>query len=480
VAETQRSTPVAWICLGLFATALALYGQSAGFDFVNYDDPDYINASQHGLGWALFSTEAFNWFPVTRLSHMADGLLFGMNSGAPHIENAIWHGAAAVLLFLFLNAATGSWGPSAFVAGIFVVHPLHVESVAWVAERKDVLCAVFWFASLRAYIWYTKRPGLERYLAVTVLFSLGLMSKPMIVTLPFVLLLLDVWPLGRGVKVAEKIPLFGLAAGASAIAWMAQASGGAMQSLGSIPFKLRLENALVSYTVYLYQTVWPVRLAVLYPFPPRVEWWKAAAAGVVLLAISAMAWRERRKRPYLAVGWAWFLGTLVPVIGLAQVGTQAHADRYMYVPMVGLLIMAAWGGAELYEKRPRVVQLAAVGAGLACVPLTVAQVACWQNSGTLFEHTLAVTQRNWIAEHDLGNYLMDEPGGMQEAMEHLRKSLEIYPDSAFTHSDMGIALVRSGRFQEAVAEFQEALRLAPDSETIAGNLRAAERDAAGK
>jgi protein O-mannosyl-transferase len=461
-----------------------VYRPAGTFSFLNYDDPDYVTGNAvvrggvtvKGLEWAFTSTDAANWFPVTRISELVDCELFGVDAGWHHRMNVLWHGVGVLLLFGFLNRATRARWPSASVAAVFAIHPLHVESVAWVAERKDVLCAVFWFAALWAYVWYTERPDVGRYLLVAAAFCLGLMSKPMIVTLPFLLLLLDQWPLRRGFRLREKLPLFALSGISAVITLMTQQGSGAVESLAVIPFPARVENALVSYGVYLADTLWPSGLAVFYPFPLPVEAWRVVAAGIGILAVSGAVWAWGRERRYLIIGWLWYLGTLVPAIGLVQVGTQAHADRYMYVPMVGPLIMAAWGVAELLGKRPRVAVAAAVAVCLALVPVTLAQEAYWKNSGTLFEHALAVTTGNSIAEHNLGSYLLDESGRLPDAILHLRAALRINPDSPSAHSDLGSALAKSGRLPDAVGEFQEALRLKPDSALAAENLRAAQRD----
>jgi protein O-mannosyl-transferase len=463
------------VCAALFALTLALYWPLGEFGFVNYDDPDYVTGrtiTLDGIRWALTSTEAANWFPVTRISHMLDTQLFGMNSGAHHLVSAGLHGLAAVLLFGFLCRATRALWPSAFVALVFVIHPLHVEPVAWVADRKDVLCAVFWFAALWSYVWYTERPGVGRYLLVAAAFCLGLMSKSMIITFPFVLMLIDRWPLERGLKLKEKLPFFALSAGSAVMTVAAQQQSGALEPAAAFPFVVRVANAVTSYGIYLVDTFWPTRLTAFYPLSPSIDIWPLVLAAAAVVGISALVWALGRQRPYLAVGWLWFLGTLVPVNGLVQVGTKAHADRYMYVPMVGLTIMLAWGGLELLGKRAAL--WVAAAACLACLPITWAQESYWRNSGTLFEHALAVTTTNSIAEHNLGSYLMEEPGRLPDAILHLRAALQINPESASAHSDLGSALAKSGRTAEAIAEFQEALRLKPGSALIAENLRKAQ------
>jgi len=453
--------------------------------FVNYDDPDYVTANPvvlrgvtlQGLEWAFTSTDAANWFPLTRISHMLDCELFGLDSGWHHRTNVFLHALAALLLFGFLNRATHERWPSALVAALFALHPLHVDSVAWVAERKDVLCAVFWFAGLWAYAWYVEKPAGKRYALVTAMFCLGLMSKPMIVTFPFLLMVLDLWPFQRGWKIREKLPWFALSIAGSAITVIAQSGGGAVESFTAFPFGARLENSLASYGVYLAQAFWPEHLAVFYPFPQNIEVWRPTVAAIALVSISGLVWARRRRYPYLAVGWLWFIGTLVPAIGLVQVGAMAHADRYMYVPMVGIAIMVAFAGAEFLRKQPSWFAVAGAAVCLACVPVTLAQEGYWQNSETLFRHALAVTRDNSIAEHNLGSYLMDQPGRLPEATEHLQAALRINPDSPSAHSDLGSALAKSGQLQEAIGEFQTAMRLNPNSPIVAENLKKAQSEA---
>jgi protein O-mannosyl-transferase len=464
-----------WICLALLVITCAVYAPVAGFDFVNFDDPEMVAANAHvrqgvtpaGIEWALTSTEAANWFPVTRLSYMLDDQLFGLNSAASHLINVLLHALAAIALFVFLDRATRARWPSAIVALLFALHPLHVESVAWISERKDVLSALFWFLSLCAYVRYVERPGVTRYLVVTAWFMLGLMSKPMIVTLPFVLLLLDFWPLRRPPSLGllrEKMPLFALSAIASIATYLAQQHSGAVGPFGAVPFGLRAANALLSCVTYIAKMFWPSGLAVFYPYPAAIPLWQAALAAIALAAITFAAVRLWRRVPYLAVGWLWYLGTLLPVIGLIQVGGQARADRYMYVPMIGLAIALAWGTVDLLRHWPRAQVALAAAVLVACVPATRAQLAYWQNSGTLFRHTLAVTTGSDVAEHNLGDYLMGVPGGLPEAIEHLQASLRLYPDSAKTHTELGNALSRvPGREREALAEYEAAVRLAPDS-----------------
>jgi tetratricopeptide (TPR) repeat protein len=481
-----RSAPNATfrICVVILLAALAAYIPTIRFGFVNFDDPEYVSnphvrggITADGIRWALISDEAANWFPVTRISHMLDAQLFGMRSGMHHAVNVVIHALAAALLFLFLNRATRARWPSAFVAMVFALHPLHVESVAWVAERKDVLSALFWFSALWAYVRYTERPDWRRYALVAAAFALGLMSKPMIVTLPFALLLLDFWPLGRWGKagvIREKLPLFALAGVGAAITYGVQRSGGAVQSLSGFPLGLRLETALTTYVTYIAKTFWPARLAVFYPYPAEIPVWRAVLAGVAIAAITGLALTRRRAHPYLITGWLWYLGTLVPVIGLVQVGAQARADRYMYVPMVGLLIMPAWGAAEFARRGPRLKTAVIWAGGAACLASaagTWVQVSYWKDSEALFRHALEVTDGNYLAHHNLGVALAETSGGLPEAIEHFEAALRIKPDYARARTDLATALSRiPGRENEALAEDRAALRTSPHSAITHNNL----------
>ena len=460
-----------WICLALVAATFAVYFQVGSFAFVNYDDPDYVKPRT--VASAFTSTEAANWFPVTRLSHLADRALFGDDAGADHLVNVAIHAAASVFLLLFLFRATGAPWPSAFVAFLFALHPLHVESVAWVAERKDVLCAFFWFLALWAYVT-------DRRVLLYAAFVLGLMSKPMIVTLPFTLVLLDLWRMPALVvqrqalrrRILSKLPLFVLTAAASIATYTFQHASGAVKPVGASA----VSNALVSYVIYLAKTLYPAGLAAFYPYPAAIPAWQVAAAAIALAAGTFAVVRAWRTRPYLAIGWLWFLGTLVPVIGFVQVGAQARADRYMYVPMVGVLIMIAWGAADLLRGRARVAAALAIAECAACAGMAYAQTATWENSGTLFAHALDVTRDNYIAEHNLGTYLMDQPGQLEQAVQHLRAAVRIRPESGQSHSDLGIALDKEGRVPEALAEFQQAVRLLPESAIPHNNLATALAD----
>lgn len=462
-----------WIYAALAVATLAVYAQAMGFDFVNFDDPDYVTRNAHvvhgltgkGIAWALTSGYGANWFPLTWISHMLDCQFFGLDAGWHHLTNILIHVAASLLLFAFLRRATGARWPSAFVSFLFALHPLHVESVAWIAERKDVLSAAFWFLALWAYVRYSERPDAGRYALVAAAFCCGLMAKPMIVTLPFVLLLLDFWPLRRRLRIREKLPLLGLSAMVAAITFEVQQAAGAVKALDALPLGLRVQNAVISYVWYIWKMLWPSGLAVFYPFPARIAVWETITAGAALAAITIFAVRAARTRPHLAVGWLWFLGTLVPVIGLVQVGMQARADRYLYVPMVGLGIMLAWSA-------PRVKAMA--GAGVAvCIgfaSVTVVQAGYWRNSESLFRHALEVTTNNSVAEHNLGAALLTDPARLPEAIAHLEAALRLRPDSARIHSDLGSALAKSGQLPKAAEEFRAALALEPGAAIVHNNL----------
>lgn len=471
-----------WICVALFVATIAVYAPVRQFGFVNYDDPESVSANPHvqhglsaeGVAWAATSHEAANWFPLTRFSHMLDVQLFGLDAGMHHLTNVVFHALAVLFLFAFLSRTTRRTWASAFVAFVFALHPLHVESVAWIAERKDVLCAFFWFLTLWLYARYVERPGWRRYLCVVSTFCLGLLSKPMMVTLPLVLLLLDFWPLGRAVPwkrlVVEKIPLAGLSAAAAGLTYWAQEGS---RALKAFPLGIRIENALVSYAAYMLKMLWPANLAVFYPYPQSIPVWQPALAALAVAVISILVVRGWHRRPYLLVGWSWYLITLLPVIGIIQVGAQARADRYTYIPMAGLLMMIAWGVAGAAVRWPKskpVIAFCAAMACACCTILTALQLRYWRDSESLFRHAAEVTQGNYVAEHNLGLAIADQPGRAAEAITHYRAALRMQPASVEAHSDLGSALAKDGRFDPAIAEFEAALRLAPDCAICRANL----------
>jgi tetratricopeptide (TPR) repeat protein len=433
-----------------------------------YDDLEYITANshvQHGLTWdeikwSLTSLQSSNWHPLTWISHMADCQLYGPNPAGHHITNLIFHLANVLLLFAFLSRTTGAFWPSAFVAAIFGVHPLHVESVAWVAERKDVLSTFFWLLTMLAYVRYSKRSSLGNYGLVVGLFILGLASKPMLVSLPFVLLLMDYWPLERMKKVRirrlilEKIPLIILSAASSTLTYYAQQKGGALATTELYPMSVRIPNALVAYMGYISKMLWPVRLAAFYPHPGKnLPIWEAAAAGVALILITALALWMARKRPYLAVGWLWYVGTLVPVIGLVQVGNQAMADRYAYIPLIGLFIALAWEMSEFLRGKAAAVGACAVL--LIFAVLTRMQLPYWHDDITLYEHAIAVTRDNYVAHVNLGTVLKDQ----NESIKHYREAITIKPDGFLAYHNLGSVLAEQGKLDEAIPYFRKAIRL---------------------
>jgi Tfp pilus assembly protein PilF len=494
--------------LVLILATSAVYWHVTGHDFVLLDDRLYVYENSHvqngltsdSIIWAFTTTHAGFKIPLTWLSLMLDFELYGLDAGGYHLTNLLLHIANVLLLFFILKLMTGALWRSGFVAALFALHPLHVESVAWVTERKDVLSILFWLLTMWAYLGYVERPGMRRYLLMIVSFTLGLMAKPMLVTLPFVLLLLDYWPLGRfqvgqsadapessvqaPIKsgqpmssvlslVWEKTPLFALAAVSSVVTFLAQKSAEALVHFETWPITIRIANGLVSYVKYLGKMIWPRSLAVFYPHPGHsLPIWKAAGAGVLLLCISILVLRGARRYPYLVVGWLWYIGTLVPVIGFVQSGLQAMADRFTYIPLIGLYIIIAWGVPEIVPRWPhRKLYLATLSTTLFLflMALTWKQVQYWKNSISLFEHTLEVTSNNWLVNIDLGTELYRE-GRTDDAIKHYLEALRIKPDNAEAHNNLGIALDREGRTDDAIKHYLEALRIRPDYAKAHDNL----------
>jgi tetratricopeptide (TPR) repeat protein len=489
---------------GLAIVTLAIYAQVIGHQFITLDDPTYIQQNPMvtrgvngaGLAWAFTTFYASNWHPLTWISHMIDCQLFGPNAGGHLLANALIHAANTVLLFWFLlrttnaparnasptsNAvATAGWHsdaggrwPSALVAALFALHPLHVESVAWASERKDTLSTFFGLVCLIAYARYAKAPSIGRYAWTAITLVLGLLAKPMLVTWPFVMLLIDYWPLRRFQKsvrglVVEKIPLLILVTASAIITMLAQSRGGAVRTLAHEPIALRLSNALVSYAKYLLLTFWPNDLAVYYPFArTSIPAWQIIGAAFLLIGITAFCFFQRRVRSYLLVGWLWFVGTLVPVIGLVQVGGQAMADRYFYVPSIGLFIAVVFLFADIargWRITPSLSAGFAAAVLLVLATLTNAQIQRWRDSFTLFEHTLAVTPPNLHIEHNLG-LALGGIGRYDEAAAHFEKALQIDPN--FYDSLVGMGVTRSfqGRLPEAIDYFQNAIRSQSDLPT---------------
>jgi tetratricopeptide (TPR) repeat protein len=481
------------VCLGLVAVTWAVFGQTLSHDFVNFDDHVYVyenplvirGLSTEGIIGAFTHTHARNWHPLTTLSHMLDCQLYGLNAGGHHLTNVILHSISVLLLFLVLNQMTGAFWQSAFVAALFAIHPLHVESVAWIAERKDVLSAVFFMLTLAAYAHYARAPSAPRYLLMALPFAFGLMSKPMLVTLPFVLLLLDYWPLRRvgdqksEVRtrrprlITEKIPLFALSAFSCIATLFAQRQS--PSAIDQLPLLWRLENTFVTYVIYIWQMLWPVRLAVFYPHPnDRLPLLQVTVAITLLVSISLLTIYWRRTKPYLITGWFWYLGMLVPVIGLVQVGEQAHADRYTYLPQIGLYIIIAWMVGDLLLQSRRVRRAAVcVIAAIAIVSLGVCalvQASYWKNSETLWNHTLAVTGENDVAHNNLG-FLFLRKGELDKAISQFQAALDIRSRNTESHYSLGAALIennlgnalaRKQLWDEAMNHLQEAARLRPD------------------
>ena len=549
-----RTLCVVGVYAVLIVATLSVYLQLRECDFVSYDDPFYVMDNKniqepisfHSLYWALTTGHFFNWHPLTYLSYMVDYQMFGLDaqcSGKYHMTNVVLHVLSALLLFEVVRRMTGALWRSAFVAALFALHPLHVESVAWVSERKDVLSGFFWLTTIWAYYFYVQRPGAGRYGAMAAAYALALMAKPMVVTLPFALLLLDYWPLGRfpvvGTDAArrrylilalEKAPLLVLAAATSVFTLLAQRHGGSVMSLEMFPMGSRLANAAVSYLRYIYLTFCPVNLAVFYPhLGNSLRLWQSLGAGALLAAVTAgiafLAWKEWRssepgsapRHGYLATGWFWYLGTLVPVIGIVQVGLQGIADRYTYIPSMGLALLIVWGAGDLVEiigarlspargRNLRAGVIVAGGVALAVMAfLAGVQTSYWKDSVTLYEHVIAVDPENSLAHNNLGEVLARDgriddamvhfsetlrinsaypgangnlanilamKGRTDEAFEHYRIAFEINPDDRDAHYNLGIELAKPehSRTDEAIFHYREAIRIAPDFGFAHNNL----------
>jgi len=494
--RSENSRLLSIVVVSVIAAAtLGVYWQVRGHKFVSFDDPKYVTENAYvqngltfeGVKWAFTTKHASNWHPVTWLSLMLDCELSNEWAKRCHTTNLLLHVANTLLLFYFLKLTTGSLWPGAFASALFALHPLHVESVAWMTERKDVLSTFFWLLTMLAYVRYVHRPGLRRYVLVLILFALGLMSKPMLVTLPFALLLLDYWPLERFrpaapkpyVKrrkrraktdkskeqtflrlVLEKVPLFTLSAASCVVTLWVQR--GVEVSARVLSIQDRFSNAMVSYVVYLGKMVWPVRLAAFYPHAKTWPAWQVAGAGLLLLVIMVlMIWRGR-KRGYAVVGWLWYVGTLVPVIGLVQVGVQSYADRYTYVPLIGIFIVIAYAAADLLENRPYRKIAAAVSAVVILAALAVCtwiQADYWRNSTTLYEHALEVTRDNHVAHNNLGVILRDQ-GKTAEALAHFKSAVKIFPMYIDAVVNLAAGLVDEGRPDEAISYCTEFLQKA--------------------
>jgi tetratricopeptide (TPR) repeat protein len=514
-ASSMRRMLPAFLLLTLVTAGV--YGQVWNFGFINYDDPIYVTdnvvvrkgLTWEGIRWAFTTNAANIWHPLTWLSHMLDVSLFGLDPGFHHLVNLLFHLLNTSLLFLVLKTATGACWRSAFVAALFALHPLHVESVAWIAERKDVLSTFFWLLTMGAYVLHARRPGIPRYLPVLLFFSLGLMAKPMLVSLPIVLLLMDYWPLGRlperrapidppkapaqpaerdrkkakkkkaveplpepvkgkgrnpaTLLLLEKIPLVVLAGIFSFVAFYTQQKGGALSSLEAYPLGVRLTNAVVSYALYLFKTVWPVNLAVFYPYVKEIPGWQVLASAALLLSASIAVVRYARRFPYLAFGWLWYLVTLMPVIGIIKVGDFSMADRYTYIALIGPFVAATWGGYDLAARWTRGKEAMAAAALLVVIALAAAtfvQAGTWKNSATLFRHALAATENNFMAHTNLAVAYIDD-GKLDDALTHLREARQLRPDFPHAPYNMGVIKMRQGRSDEAMDDFKTTLRADP-------------------
>jgi protein O-mannosyl-transferase len=495
-ASAEKRNPI--VCLLLAVVTLALYNPVNRHPFVNYDDDRYVTENAHvrqglnahTIAWSLTSTEQANWHPLTWMSHALDVSLFRLNPTGHHLTSVLLHVVNVCLLFLLLMWATKRLGPSFFVAILFAVHPINVESVAWVAERKNILCTLFFFLTFWAYGWYGQKPSWKRYLAVFGSFVAALASKPMVITLPFVLLLLDYWPLervdgtGENKKpwsrlALEKLPLFALSAASAVVTMHAQQTGGAVRSTTEFPFGVRIANAIYAYAVYIWKMIWPSHLAPLYPHPgDSLPVWRVLLAGVILAIITALVWKFRSRR-YLLVGWFFFLGMLVPVIGLVQVGEAAMADRYAYIPLVGIFVMIAFAVSDMALQRSRG-YLPAIPGAIGLIALSFAtyrQIGYWQSNEELWSHTLAVTSNNFVAEDNLGGALILE-GREEQAHAHFEAAARINPRDPMSHSNLGTYYETHNQMREAVKEYEAAVAMTSDPGMLAAtyaNLGAAYR-----
>jgi Tfp pilus assembly protein PilF len=501
------------VALGIAALTAAVYWQATGNSFINYDDNLYVTNNpqvQAGLGWngivwAFSTSHTGNWIPITWLSHMLDCQLYGLSAAGHHLTSLLIHLANAILVFFLFQKLTAHVWRSAFVAAIFALHPINVESVAWVAERKNVLCTLLWLLTIWAYIGYAGRPDWKRYLLVVIAFAMTLMSKPMAVTLPFVLLLLDYWPLGRlrvrnrstfstpgptgssrsqeptaGVAVSrlvlEKVPLVLLALGDGLITLRAQRESGSVGATQVFPVGLRIENALVSYARYIWNLIWPAKLAVFYPYPKSyLPAWQVGLAAIVFLGITVLVISRASRFKYPAIAWLWYLGTLVPVIGLVQVGGQSMADRYAYIPMLGVLILAAWGVSDITRNRRLARDIAVISALVVVSGFAIVargQLSYWADSETLFDHSQSVTANNYVAYNNLGEALAGK-GKTDEAALWFAKAVETNPDYAAAQENLGMALIQKGSLDDGIVHAIRATQLDPHSYDAFNKLGAA-------
>ena len=494
--------PELLISLCLVIAILATYWQVRNFDFILFDDAEYVTQNHHikngltydNLIWALTSTYAANWHPLTWVSHMSDISMYGMDAGQHHITNLILHIINSLLLLIILKQMTGNLWPSSFAAALFALHPLHVESVAWIAERKDVLCTLFGMLTLLTYIRYLKRLERKWYLLALLFYIAGLMAKPMLVTLPFLLLLLDYWPLKRFEAqlsdnkftiqeylslsiftkskfylksifklILEKLPFIAFAVASGIVTLFAQHSSDAVASMDLYTVNNRIANTVISYVSYIGKMFWPSRLTFFYPYPEKYPLWQIVGAFFMLSVICLLVFKYGRRYPFLAVGWLWYIGSLVPVIGLLQVGAQAMADRYTYIPLIGLFIIIAWGTPELlarlHYRQTALYTLAILTLGILTFT-TWRQAGYWKNDITLIHHALDITDNNYLAHNNLGIALTLR-GRADEASNHFKKALQIWPSYADANNNLGFILYAQGKSYEAIRHFREALHENP-------------------
>jgi protein O-mannosyl-transferase len=478
------------ICAALIAITWAVFGQTLGHGFVNFDDPLYVSENDHiraglnwhGVVWAFTHIHSHNWHPLTTMSHMLDCQLFGLRPGAHHFVNVLLHSVNVVLLFVLLAQITERPWSSGFVAAIFAIHPLRVESVAWISERKDVLSGLFFVLTLFAYFYYTRKPNLGRYVTMSILFACGLMSKPMLVTLPIILLLLDYWPLERfsGASAAkllvEKMPLAVMSVASAAVTLVVQSEGVGLVPLGMLPLSWRITNALAAYLIYIWQMIWPADLALVYNHPGKLPVWEIASSAALLIAVTLGAFWLRKRSPCLIIGWLWYLIMLLPVIGLVQVGGQAHADRYTYLPQIGIYIAVTWGIVDLckFRRYPAPVLAAVAAIIIGALAFRAAdQVWYWHDSERLWRHALAVTNENDVAHLALGQLLVDQKR-LDDAITELQTVVDRHPNDIDARLKLANALSeKEGRMNDAIAEYEAAAKIGdpnPDVGTTLANL----------
>ena len=474
------------VCIFLAGIVWLVFGQTLGHPFINFDDPEYvyenpeINAglTAHGVIWAFTHLPSPDWFPLTSISHMLDVQFYGLRAGGHHLTSVLVHTAVVILLFLVLRQMTGTLWRSAFVAAVFAIHPLRVESVAWVAERKDLLSGLFFMLTLGAYVRYVRKRRFGRYVLMAILFTCGLLSKPVFVTVPLMLLLLDYWPLRRFEQrlairglILEKIPLLILSLAVSVATITGQT--GEVVSMEPLPFVWRVNNAFVSYVTYIWQMIWPARLAIFYPHPQNhLALWEIVVAIALLIAMTVLAFALRKRCPYLIVGWFWYLVMLAPVIGVVQVNLQGHADRYTYLAQIGLYLLVVWSIADLSLSWPYRRQILSVAASIVIVALAWSawiQTAYWRDSESLWTHAIAVTSDNDTAQADLADLLLRR-GRLSEAVFHSQEALRIRPGNADAHNTLGIALFQMGDLKDAVAHWKQSLEIQPGNMNAQTNL----------